>query len=260
MKKIIIASAIVFIAANVQAQNISSATGKKLQVATNMKMTTTVSQMGQEMEIPTVGDINTDYEVKSVAGKTVSLTGTTKKIKVTVSAMGQEQTADSDDPAAANNPQMAEAFKDVNKTKDLTVQVGKPLISSDVTGVQGTEDIAAVLFFPIDIKLKEGTSFSDSTTNADGSNSVSLYTVSKATPQEITLTVANTAKMLGTKQQMGMEVKVNMQTASTATRVYDAASGVLKSESKQFTSTGTNEVMGQSIPVSMKGSSTITVK
>jgi hypothetical protein len=195
-----------------------------------------------------------------VNGKTVALTTTTKKIKVKVSVMGQEQVIDSDDPNAASNPQMAEAFKDVNKAKDVTVTVGKLDLSTDVTGAQSAEDIAHILFIPIDITTKEGATIKDSVSSADGSKLLNEYTVTKSTPQEITLTVTSTAQTNGTKQQMGMEVKVNMQTKATSTRVYDVATGLLKSESKTFSASGNNEMMGQSIPLTMKGSSILTVK
>lgn len=260
MKKLIIASVVVLLANTVNAQQASVPAGKKFQVLTNLQSTTTVSQMGQEMQIPSVADITTDFEIKSASANSVALGAITKKMKIKVSLMGQEQTIDSDDPNAASNPMMAEAFKDINKAKDITVNLGKLDLTTDVTGAQATEDIAHVLFIPIDAKTKEGASIKDSTSNADGSKQVNVYTVTKSTPQEITLTITINAKMGGTKQQMGTEVKVNMQTSATATRVYDAATGLLKSETKTFSSSGTNEMMGQSIPISMKGTSTLTVK
>ena len=259
MKKIIITSVIAFIAFQVNAQTISVATGKKIQAVVNEKKNTTVSQMGQEMEIPSVSDTYFDFVVKAVDGKKVTLTATIKRIKVSVTVMGNEQKIDSDDSTSKSNPQVAEALKDVNKPADLVVEAGKSATSTDLNGAVSTEDITCVLFFPFKSGAKEGDSFSDSTTKADGSKLVNVYTITKSTKDEITVTQTNNSKLTGTKQQMGMEIQVNMLTSYTAIRVYDAATGLLKSETKTSTASGTNEVQGMSIPVTMKGTSTTSI-
>ena len=260
MKKIIITSVIAFIAFQVNAQTISVATGKKIQAVVNEKINTTVSQMGQEMEIPSTFDIYFEYVVKAVDGKKVTLTATNKRIKVSVSFMGNEQKLDSDDSTAKSNPQMAEAFKDVNKPVEITVEAGKSANSTDLNGAVTTQDVASVLFSPFKSGAREGDSFSDSTTKADGSKMVNVYTITKLTKDEITVTQTNNSKLSGTKQQMGMEVQVNMNASYTAIRVYDAATGLLKSETKTSVASGTNEVQGMSMPITMKGTSTTSIQ
>lgn len=260
MKKIIITSVIAFIAFHVNAQTISVATGKKIQAVVNEKINTTVSQMGQEMEIPSTFDIYFEYVIKAVDGKKVTLTATNKRIKISVSVMGNDQKIDSDDSATRSNPQMAEAFKDVNKPVDITVEAGKSANSTDLNGTATSEDVAAVLFFPFKSGAKEGESFSDSTTKADGSKMVNVYTITKSTKDELTVTQTNNSKLSGTKQQMGMEIQVNMNASYTAIRVYDIATGLLKSETKTSTASGTNEVQGMSIPVTMKGTATTSIQ
>ena len=259
MKKIIITSVIAFIAFHVNAQTISVATGKKIQAVVNEKINTTVTQMGQEMEIPSVIDIYFDFVVKAVDGKKVTLTANNKRIKISVSFMGNEQKLDSDDSTAKSNPQMAEAFKNVNKPADITVEAGKSANSTDLNGTATSEDVAAVLFFPFKSGAKEGESFSDSTTKADGSKMVNVYTITKSTKDEITVTQTNNSKLSGTKQQMGMEVQVNMNASYTAIRVYDDATGLLKSETKTSAASGTNEVQGMSIPITMKGNASTSI-
>jgi hypothetical protein len=58
---------------------------------------------------------------------------------------------------------------------------------------------------------------------------------------------------------MGMEVQVNMNASYTAIRVYDAATGLLKSETKTSAASGTNEVQGMSIPITMKGNASTSI-
>jgi len=76
MKKLVFALPIMLLATAIQAQTV----GKKFQALASVKSNTTVNQMGTEMEIPSSGDIATDFEVKSLTGKTVTLTSTLKRI------------------------------------------------------------------------------------------------------------------------------------------------------------------------------------
>ena len=261
MKKILFVYALLFMATELGAQTISVSTGKKVQVVSVIKLNTTVTQMGTEMEIPSVTTLYSDFEVKSVEGKKISLQATLKKITGTVTVMGNEQSFDSDDAATANNPQMAEALKDVNKPIAITIEVGKTKLPSDITGAQSNDDIANYLFMPVNANtVKEGFAWIDSSSSVEGSKSLNNYAVTKISKEEITVIVINNNKTVATRQQMGMEVKVNMEGASNATLVYDVATGLLKNFSSSFSSTGNNEVMGQSIPVVIKGTANISVK
>ncbi|MDE3143308.1 MAG: hypothetical protein KGL19_04080, partial [Bacteroidota bacterium] len=138
MKKLIIALPIILLATSIQAQTV----GKKFQALASVKSNTTVNQMGTEMEIPSTGDITTDFEVKSLAGKTVTLTSTLKRIAGGMTMMGNEQKFDSNDSATLNNPQLAEALKELNKPGDITVEIGKAVLYKDMSGLQSGEDVA----------------------------------------------------------------------------------------------------------------------
>ncbi len=261
MKNLLSALGLVLVGFNVNAQKVAATVGAKMQVMVAIKSTTTVTQMGQDMEIPSTSEMTDSFEVKSASDKEMALKSVAKRIKVSVTLMGNEQNLDSDDPASANNPQMAEVFKDINKPKDITVELGKATFPVDASsGVPAANDIASILYTPFSATAKEGANLTDSATNADGSKIVNVYTLQKVTPQEITVMVTSKGKIIGTKQQMGMDVKLNMESSSTATRVYSATNGLLISEAKSFSASGNNEMMGQTIPVSSKGSSTITVK
>jgi hypothetical protein len=261
MKKIAFSAVALLFATGILAQTISVGTGKKLQVVSTIKLNTTVSQMGSEMEIPATSDIYTDFEIKSITGKSIVLIGTLKRVVGKTSMMGNDQSYDSDDPSFANNPLMAEGLKELNKPNDITIELGKTKLPSDITGAQSSSDIANYLFIPVNAAtVKTGFSWSDSSASPEGSKAVNNYTVTKVSKEEIAVTVINTNKTIATRQQMGMEVKVNMEGASSATLIYDAASGVLKSFSSSFSSSGNNEAMGQSIPVTLKGAAAITVK
>jgi hypothetical protein len=257
MKKLIIAFPIILLATAINAQ---VSVGKKIQTTSVITLNTTVTQMGTEMEIPQTTSINVDFEIKSVTGNTIALSSTLKKVAGKVTVMGNDQSFDSDDAATASNPQMADALKDLNKPLDVTIDLGKTSVSKDITNAQSGEDIAGYLFLPAVASLKEGFSWSDSSSTPEGSKNVNNFSITKVSKDEVVITLISNNKTVTTKQQMGMEMKINMQGASTVIRVYDPATTILKSASSTFTSSGSSEVMGQTIPVSMKGSSTLTVK
>ncbi len=259
MKRIFIASAIILLATSIQAQTISA--GKKFLVIASVKTNTSVSQMGTEMEIPATGTVTTDFEVKSVAGKTVTFAATLKRITGSVTMMGNEQTFDSSDSATAANPQVADALKEINKPQEIIAEAGKISLPQDASGTPRSEDVAHYLMIPVNAaSVKEGYAWSDSSSTAEGSRSLNNYTVTKVSKDEVVITVISNNKTITTRQQMGMEMKVNMQGASTSIFTYDAASGILKTVATSFSTSGNNEVMGNEIPMSTKGTASVTIK
>lgn len=260
MKKLILISAVLCFLQVLNAQVVTVAAGKKLQVASTAKYITTVTQMGNNMEVPATSELNYDMEVKSVSDKKIEVALTLKRLKGSTTIMGNEQTFDSEDQAAvSSNPMLAEVFKEVNKTDTVIVEPGKPSPQDDVTGMQNPNAIAGSLFIPVGVALvKEGYAWADSLTSGD-SKVANTYIITKVTPEEITISSVSNNQLVTTRQQAGIEVKVDMQAAGTATLVYNAATGVLKNATKTFTASGTNEAMGNVIPVSIKGSAVITV-
>lgn len=259
MKKIILVSTIILLATSMQAQTIS--VGKKFQVIAAVKTNTTVTQMGNEMEIPTTGNITTDYEIKSLLGKTITVSSTLKRIIGSATVMGNETKIDSNDSTTANNPQMADAMKDLNKPLDIIVEVGKPYLFKDMSSVQSSEDVTTYLFSPVEVATtKEGFAWSDSASSTEGSKITNNYTVTKITKDEIIISVNSNSTLITTKQQMGMDMKVTMQGTSTSNRIYDATNGLLKNATITFTATGNTEVQSMTIPMTTKGTGTVTTK
>lgn len=259
MKKSAILFVICLWAISSQSQTIKVGAGKKIKTVSVIKMNTTVNQMGTDMEIPATTNLDLDFDVKSVSDKQVVLSSTLKKIYGSVTVMGNEQKFDSNDSSTTKNPMMAEALKNLNKPGDLTVEVGKPKLTQDFTGAQSGEEILNSLFIPIDGgSAKEGLSWGDSSA-AEGSKMFNNYTITKVANNEVVVKVISSNTIVTTKQQMGMEVKVNMKAVTTGLRTFDVNSGLLKSASYTFTSDGNNEVMGNSFPVTIKGTANITV-
>ena len=259
MKRVFIAFSIILLATAVNAQTINA--GKKLTAVAIVKTNTSVSQMGTEMEIPATGTVTTDFEVKSVAGKTITFTATLKRIAGSVTMMGHEQTFDSSDSATAANPQFADALKEINKPQEIISEAGKISLPQDLSGTPRSEDIAHYLMIPVNAaSVKEGYAWSDSSSTTEGSRSLNNYMVTKVSKEEVVITVLSNNKSKATRQQMGIEVKEDMQGASTVILTYEAATGILKSAAVTFSASGNKEVMGNEIPMSTKGTASVTIK
>ena len=265
-KTIIMLCGVAFFYCNANAQVSATIAGKKLQVVISEKMTTTVTQMGTDIEIPASNDQYVTYEIKSVEGKNIQLSGTLDRSKGSATMMGQETTYDSDDSTAiasatALNPQLAEQLKGLHKAQDFTVEAGKTPDMTDIETLNGLSVLTYALFNPFDKSATEGSKFSDSTKNDNGSKSVTDYVISKISGGEITVTATSNSTINTTSQAAGTEVKINMDVKTTSTRIYDASTGLLKTGTTDSNINGTTTIpTGQEIPMSIKGTTTVTVQ
>ena len=265
-KTIIMLCGAAFLYYNANAQVSAAIAGKKLQVVISDKMTTTVTSMGTDIEILSSNDQYVTYEIKSVAGKNIQLSETFDRAKGSMTVMGNEIPYDSDDSASiasatASFPQLTALFKDLHKTQDLAVVTGKTPDMTDIEKLSGLSAFAYALFNPFDKSATEGSKFSDSTKNDNGSKSVTDYVVSKISSGEITVTATTNSTINTTSQEAGMEVKINREVKNISTRIYDASTGLLKAGTTDSNINGTTTLAtGQEIPVSTKGTTTVTVQ
>lgn len=263
MKKTIVAltMGVAFFYVNANAQVSAQLAGKKLQVVSTQNSTVTVTQMGNEMSMPMTTASYASYEIKSVTGKNVQMSGTLTRTKGSVTVMGNETKYDTDDSSSvSSNPQTAELLKDVKQEKNFTVEIGK---TPDMTNMQnglGVDVIASALFYPFEKSAAEGAKYSDSSKSENGSNVFTEYVLSKIANDEATVTATTTATISSTTQRNGMDVKSNLQLKSTSTRVYGLSTGLLKTDTTDTNMSGTNEVASMSIPITMKGTTTTTVQ
>ncbi len=261
MKRIFIASAVIFFITSANAQTANVSPGKKIQLTSINNINITMSVMGNDMDIKNESTNQIEFELKSIDGKKVTFIATRKLTKIKSSSPMGEQEFSSDDSSLASNPLVAEAFKNINKPETVSGELGKPLaMTDDAMAGKNLDVMVLFLFNPFNAEAKEGSNFSDSTTTEDGSKFVNNYTVTKHTKEEITVAVSSTNTILGTKQQGPVEVKMNMKGASTEIRIYDAVTGLLKTETTSFSMGGTTEAQGMTMPMTGKGTGTIIVK
>lgn len=261
MKKVIVSAALLLAVAT-QAQVSKIPVGKKVVLESTAKTSTKVSLMGQEMEIPLNLTITSELSAKSSEAATLKTGVMLKKVSGSVSMMGQETKFSSDDKNIANNPQAADLLKNLNKEEEVLLEDGKvkSKASFGINGVPTSSEFAKMVFLTIAAEnVKEGFKWTEES-NADGTKSNTIYTVTKVTQSEIEITASTSIKMEGTVQQMGMDVKQNLTGTITSVRVYDAATAILKADASKQEMTGTMVAMGMEAPITISTVTTTTVK
>ena len=115
MKKTILVAAIIAAAFTTNAQAPKLPAGTKFKVVTESNNITSMSMMGQDIELSNGNKLYQNFELKSVSGNSYLLSTSITRIASSVSAMGNEQSFDSDDASLKSNPMVAEQLKVLNK-------------------------------------------------------------------------------------------------------------------------------------------------
>ena len=263
MKKIIVASAILLAGINTQAQKVMA--GRTFQLVSSCNSTISMSLAGNNMDMSSDMEFTTEVRVASVNGSTISGTSEVKHIKGKVLLMGQEQSFDSNDSSATANPLIAQNMGNLNKPENFTVVNGalksqqagtfNPTLQS-VTGM----DVAGKLFLPAKaIGAKENTSWEENVQDSSTTSEIT-YVVSRIGGGEIVITALTHLKTNNTVEQAGMEVKQTLIGIIKSIRTYNSESGTLKTDLQTIDMSGSNEMMGQPIPITIKGTVNTTVK
>ena len=237
--------------------------GKTFKTVTDIKVTTNINFAGQDIETVTSGQTTTIDTIKNVSANGYTYSATITRVKGGVKVMGQDQNFDSDDSALRNNPEMADLFKALNVPNLIEVKDGKLFSQSQkvdaIIKMGGADDQAKYLFLLPANNLKEGFQWTDSTTSEADSKTVSQYTIKQITDNTIVLEVKANIVLKETMNRNGMDIVQNLKGTALATRTYNKASRLLMNETSNVDLGGTMEMMGQSAPVTSKGTITTTV-
>lgn len=267
MKKITLIALGISLIGNLYAQQLKLPAGKKFQLVTEVKGTSTTSMMGQDIEMVNTSVVYVDHELKSVDAKKFVLGLLIKRITGSVSGMGQEQSFDSNDESFKSNPGFGEAFKSIGKETEVTVEEGKVIVNGGLaetakimSGNTGdANEMGRVFLLLKDSDIKVGHTWTTST-SAEGVSSESNFSVEKVTEKEVEILVNAKVKITATMNQNGMEIKQQTEGTAKSTRIYDRSTGLLMAEAAISDLKGNMEVMGQQMPLSSKQETKTTVK
>lgn len=255
------------------------AKGQKIQIDNNIKSVINQEMMGQSIEITVDASLVHQVEVKEKKAASYLLSSTLTRLTTNGSAMGQEMKFDSDKKEDLES-ETGKAIKDqLNVSKDLELSVSAKVINgvkkdaaapasggqlmdmlNNVTGGNSDESNGANAAFDVlPAGKKAGDTWSDSTIT-DEIKTYRNYTLKEVKGNDATVLL--TGKQITKKkvEQQGMEINVSMDGNLTGEGIVDISTGLLKQRTVVMDATGSAEVMGQSIPVTTKVTTTTTVK
>lgn len=271
MKRIFVVVSL-FSAMTVSAQSVSKKTSlvKGQQIEQTSKVSANIIQemMGQSMEIKMETNSNGTVEVKDVSADGFTVASTVKRVVMNMSAMGNEQNFDSDKKEDLDGP-IGQTVKDkigvareykLNKDGVITAipaatKAEDP--NSMMGGVMGgaMEDelvgntYSALITLPA-AGVKVGESWNDSSITKE--NKVrNTYTLKQVNGDDAIVDVKGTLNVDREMEQQGMAMQMSMNGTITGELTFDTKSGVIKSRKQNTKATGSIEVQGQSVPLTL---------
>jgi len=182
--------------------------------------------------------------------------------------MGNTMTFDSDKKEDVDG-QIGQALKDVlNKPIDGSLSVKGKVIQSDNGAVNESaasligdnlNDVYAEIFFAVSPSLKAGDVFTDTTgLSTPGDSKKFTYTVQSVTAGIATIAFTGSQTLKKEKKVQGMDAVINGQVNFSGSFAVDVKTGVITNKKTTAEGKGTTDVMGQSIPYTLKQDATST--
>jgi hypothetical protein len=247
--------------------------GTKYEVTSTTKVTSSASVMGQTMESIIDNETTENFEVKSVSENNNELDALIKRIKFSMSAMGQE---------TSYNSETSDGKGEIAKEMDGRINKPYQVLYDDkgnilnIDAVKNAQPNAVAQGMApssgkvslidddfIGIEFKDGASWNDTTANNDDKmKSLTTGTYKVLTIQNGLASVLfeGTQTQNGIVEQMGMEMNVTGTHTIKKEIMVDVRTGIVM-QSKTI-STGQNniEVAGMSIPAEINATITKKVK
>lgn len=271
MKRIFVVVSL-FSIMTVSAQSVSKKTslvkGQQIEQTSKVSANITQEMMGQSMEIKMETNSNGLLEVKDVSADGYTVANTVKRVVMNMSAMGNEQNFDSDKKEDLDGP-IGQTVKDkigvareykLNKDGVITAlpeAAKKDDPNSMMGGVMGgaMEDelvgntYSALIAIPA-AGVKVGDSWNDSTITKE--NKVrNTYTLKQVNGNDAVVDVKGTLNVDREMEQQGMAMQMSMNGTITGELTFDTKSGLIKTRKQNTKATGSIEVQGQTVPLTL---------
>ena len=251
--------------------------GQKFIQETSGNVLITQEMMGQSMESKIdIKSANT-IEVADVKDTSYSLITTVTKMKMNMSAMGQDMSYDSD--KKDNDSTIGKSMEKIlNNPKNVEISKTGKVINKEESEKKDTEadanmmtgmidnllnnssgEASTLMFQVIPEKAKVGYSWGDSVNN-DELKSNTTYTIKELKGNDATVTVKGSMQVSKKAQAQNMEFTSNSTGGFTGELVIDTKTGVVKQRNTTLETTGSVEAMGQQIPMKTKVTSEITIE
>jgi hypothetical protein len=266
---ILFASALLFLLhGSVKGQNsITVPAGKKIHSVNNSISTITQSAMGQEIEIKADATVTMDAVIKQISPD-ILLSINIGRVQFKSDAMGNTNDFDSD-KAEDKNGQVGQLLSTViSKSFDIEMSAAGRLNKSAKSSDPATEaaksmlgnfdELGGEMLLPVPVNLKAGDTWVDDNSSDADNKKKTEYSVVSANSSEAIISFKGTALAKANKNVQGMEAVVTSSSSINGELTIDIKSGVIKTKKTINDAKGTTEVMGQSIPFTIKQTMTTT--
>lgn len=252
--------------------------GQKFEINNNTKSVISQEMMGQAIEITVDANMVHQVEVMDKMSNSYLIASTLTKLSTNGAAMGQEMKFDSDKKEDMES-QTGKLMKDqLNITKEIEISEMAKVIKSarksapsassgqlmdminNMTGGYIDESNGAGSAFEIiPTGKKIGDFWSDSTIMGE-IKTYNSYTLKSITNNIATLELKGKQIINKKMEQQGMEINIKMEAKISGEGIVDMNTGLLQQKTTLTDGNGSAEVMGQSIPMSSKVTTTTTIK
>lgn len=233
--------------------------------------------MGQSMEMKIGNVTKLSAEIKDSKDNKYIITQILTGIKSSFSGMGQEKTFDSDKKEDMEGEAGAMYKDKFNIPKDVIItNEGKSVAAVDTTKKNskpddspmvaildmmggGQDNVTTVLFLVIPTGKKAGDTWEDSTVN-EGIKMKRTYTLNSIANKEAAVSINTVMDINKTMQVQGMDMNAVITSKIISAVLVDVLSNIQKENKSTMDIVGTIDVMGQSVPITAKGSSLTSVK
>lgn len=264
MKRMLFLS-LVFAGVNVFAQGPKLETGKKITATTNSSMNMDMGVAGQ-MKID--GTSTNLIQITGADDKNYKATNTTTKMTLSQEGMGQTVSFDSDkkeDRESEVGKEMSKMLNvaaeimieknsgkvtEINK-KIVEVEDDNPMAALTGAGNKSVEATTAAAFFYIPAGKKVGDTWSDSVSE-NGMKGLKTFELQSVKDNIATVAVKTKSKGSISKEMQGMQMEISMDGTSLGVIIVDIKTGLVKKNTQDSDVTGTLDMMGQSIPLTIK--------
>lgn len=257
--------------------------GKKLVVTVDQQSTIVQEAMGQTIDFKTNATTIHSYKITNATTDNATLHHEVNRFSFNFDGMGSKQSFDSDNKKDMGSDIGKSVSDMLSKTYDIIVDgYGKTLLAKpEKTEFNPSSDKAAMImasvkemtdivkppakgtnsFFKIlpDGESAVGSTWRDSVLT-ENERSVSLYTLSAITDSTIVIDFKTSAATTTTAEAMGMETVTKLNTLSNGQIILNRSTGILKQKTTQAESSGTTEIMNNSLPITAKSTIVQTVR
>ena len=249
---------------------------------------TIVSSSSSNTDMPMGMTMKTDNTTTNVLAvidaddKNYSITNTITKLKMSMDMMGEATNYDSEKPEDKNSD-MGKAMSEKLNLAD-TVSVDKKTgnlattnkkansperpdkaddsnpfegILSSMGGDRAGDAIVEGTFFILPKDKKIGDNWTDSSTE-NNMTTKKTYTIKSIEKDIATITVTGTLAGDGTTEMQGTSISYHIETKSTGEMIVDIKKGLVNKNTSEIDMTATMDVMGQSMPMTSKGTYSVT--